>query len=169
MVHNSSLLKMVSSNRGQHLLHRGATETPRHLRKFIKTVTMLLVAGLFCYLPFIITDLWTGWYTLYLKAESPRNLRFAYYMSTVPVFSYCPFNACLFMYRNETVKKYVRGKLRSRGRAKMRSRTECLSMRSVNQLGLFRIIGYESNEVSITPRTTPLLNRAVYVIRQEQK
>ena len=87
-----------------------------YMREFIKTVSILLIAGIVCYLPFLVMDCWTGWYIFGLKTEPPQNVRFCYYLSIVPVFLHSTINASLLLYRNDEVKKVLRRMLRSMNR-----------------------------------------------------
>ena len=87
-----------------------------YMREFIKTVSILLIAGIICYLPFLVMDCWTGWYTFGLKTESPQNVRFCYYLSLVPVFLYSSINASLLLYRSDEVWKVIRRMFRSMNR-----------------------------------------------------
>ena len=79
-----------------------------YMREFIKTISILLIAAVICYLPFLVMDFWTGWYTFGLKSESPQNVRFVYYLSVAPMFFYSTINASLFLYRNDQVKRFIR-------------------------------------------------------------
>ena len=87
-----------------------------YMRKFIKTVSILLIAGIVCYLPFLVMDFWTGWYTFGLKSESPQNVRFFYYLSVAPMFFYSIVNASLFLYRNDQVRAFIRSTLKPKNR-----------------------------------------------------
>ena len=80
----------------------------KYLHEFVKTIAVILVAGMLCFLPFITMDIWTGWYTLVRKIAAPRDLRFVYYLSVVPVFINSSINAVLLLYRNDKALKYVK-------------------------------------------------------------
>ena len=80
----------------------------KYLHEFVKTIAVILVAGMLCFLPFITMDIWTGWYTLVRKIAAPRDVRFVYYLSVIPVFINSSINAVLLLYRNDKALKYVK-------------------------------------------------------------
>ena len=147
-VHKSSVWRILRASRAQGVTDRPNNETPVYLREFIKTITILLVAGIVCYIPFIIMDSWTGWYTFRLKTGAPQEVRFAYYMSIIPVFAYSPVNASLFIYRNTKIRQLFHAKLKSISMVKKRNRVQCLSMKRFNELGFLELMGHKANSDS---------------------
>ena len=170
-VHRNSFKRAFNQETVQECKSRRIKKTPKYLREFIKTVAILLIAGILCYLPYIVMDCWTGWYTFVLKTEAPQAVRFAYYMSVVPVILYSLVNAALLLYRNDKVKQFVQEKLHSISSPKQRHNVECVSMRQHTGLNRVRRMTYLDSDESIasTPKSTPLLNRAVYVVQLHTK
>eukprot|EP00112_Aurelia_sp_Birch-Aquarium-sp1_P001220 Seg1124.2 transcript_id=Seg1124.2/GoldUCD/mRNA.D3Y31 product="hypothetical protein" protein_id=Seg1124.2/GoldUCD/D3Y31 len=102
--HERSVKNLRSAQSSSAKVKRGS----KYLHEFVKTIAVILVAGMLCYLPFITMDIWTGWYTLVRKVAAPRDVRFVYYLSVIPVFINSSINAVLLLYRNEKALKYVK-------------------------------------------------------------
>lgn len=141
---------------------------PKYLREFIKTVAILLVAGIVCYLPFIVMDCWTGWYSLIQKTVAPPAVRFAYYVTVIPVFLHSSVNALLFLYRNEEAKQYVKRRICSQASGSQQPRNDdCLSRRRGLLVNGSRNINpkeFDESSGNAAPKSTPLLDRAIFVV-----
>ena len=139
----------------------------KYLHEFAKTIAVILVAGMLCFLPFITMDIWTGWYTLVRKIAAPRDLRFVYYLSLIPVFINSSINASLLLYRNDQALKYVKKSFTLNSEAASNS-IECIAMKKFGRNGTLTRLrhndptGTHSN--TTTPTGSAMLKRKIYVM-----
>ena len=66
-------------------------------KKFVKTVSLILIILAVTFLPALATDMWTGYYTLIKNTAAPRLPRFLYYLSFTAIYSNGIFNAIMFL------------------------------------------------------------------------
>ena len=86
-----------------------------YLYRFTKTLFLILLSYVICYLPFAFLG-GSFVFLTHLKKSMPSGLRFAYYMSGVSVYTTGIANAAIIFYRNGPVRKFLsdlfyRGKL----------------------------------------------------------
>eukprot|EP00112_Aurelia_sp_Birch-Aquarium-sp1_P018037 Seg4245.1 transcript_id=Seg4245.1/GoldUCD/mRNA.D3Y31 product="hypothetical protein" protein_id=Seg4245.1/GoldUCD/D3Y31 len=141
----------------------------KYLHEFVKTIAVILVAGMLCYLPFITMDIWTGWYTLVRKVAAPRDIRFFYYLSVIPAFINSSINAVLLLYRNEKALKYVKKGFTLSSEAEAASNSiECIAMKKFGRNGtLTRLKNNDptgTHSTTTTPTGSAMLKRKVYVM-----
>ena len=84
----------------------------RYYYDFTKTIALILLSLAICTFPFLITDLWTGYYSFVKRTKAPQTVRYLYYLSFAPGFMHCTINALLLLYRNQAAAKYVKNALR---------------------------------------------------------
>ena len=84
----------------------------RYYYDFTKTIALVLLSLAICTFPFLITDLWTGYYSFVKRTKAPQTVRYLYYLSFAPGFMHCTINALLLLYRNQAAAKYVKNALR---------------------------------------------------------
>ena len=73
---------------------------------FFRTVYFVLIAFAISYLPVILMDTWTGYYTLFKKTAAPNLPRFLYFLAHSTLFFNCAVNAFLFLRRDGEVSKF---------------------------------------------------------------
>ena len=75
---------------------------PRRSRfsKVNRTVLIVIVLLILSYLPATITDMWTGYYTLFLGITAPMLPRFLFYVSFTTIFMNCALNAGVIIYHD---------------------------------------------------------------------
>ena len=81
---------------------------PLYMRSLAITIFLILLALAACYIPFIIMDSWTSWYTFYKSEKAPQKIRFVYYLTYGSVFFTSIANACIVIQRNRDLKLYVK-------------------------------------------------------------
>ena len=102
-----------------------SARAPRYIRKITKTVFLLLSAMTVCYLPFLVVYVCRLIFIL-SKMSIPETFHFLYYLLMLPVFVNTIFNACIIMYRNKELRKYLSDKMSCIATCQLRStkRTE---------------------------------------------
>lgn len=81
---------------------------PKYIKRLAVTISLILLALASCYIPFIIMDAWTSWYTFYQCQQAPQNVRFIYYLTYGSVFFTSILNAVIIIQRNKEMKLYVK-------------------------------------------------------------
>lgn len=159
--HNNSFRREFDANEASQ------GKTPPYVHEFIKTVAILLVAGVLCYLPFIIMDIWTGWYTMVQTTVAPQTVRFVYYLAVIPVLMHSSINSMLFLYRNEKAKQYICKKFcykNSNSMQRHNAEHPFLEHFSVNLIMKDMAPPVNNGSSTTTVKTTPLLSRAAFVL-----
>ena len=75
---------------------------------FFKTVALIMIVFVVCYLPLIVTDALTGYYTLLKRTATPRQLRFLYYLFHSIFFMNSVINAAIFIHRDQNIRLYLK-------------------------------------------------------------
>ena len=84
-----------------------STRSSSYSYEFTKTVLFILVTLVISFLPFLIVDLWTSWFTYVKHRTSPAPVRFFYNVSVTIMPSICFWNALIFIYRSKALKQYL--------------------------------------------------------------
>ena len=81
---------------------RDEKKRPRRSRfsKVNRTVLIVIILLILSYLPATITDMWTGYYTLFLGITAPMLPRFLFYVSFTTIFMNCALNAGVIIYHD---------------------------------------------------------------------
>lgn len=85
---------------------------PKYVKELALTISFVLLALAICYVPFIVMDFWTSWYTFVQSKQAPRKIRFVYYMTYGSVFFTSVANAAIILYRNRDLKALVKATVR---------------------------------------------------------
>ena len=80
---------------------------PLYMKSLAITIFLILMVLAACYVPFIIMDSWTSWYTFYKSEKAPQKVRFVYYLTYGSVFFTSIANACIVIQRNRDLKLYA--------------------------------------------------------------
>ena len=91
--------------------HSGASGRPTYFKKFTKTVILILIAIVLCYLPFVSIDISQGLLEQSLSQSSAQLVRFFYYMTWIFLFSNSTINAAIIIYRNDKLKAFIKKKV----------------------------------------------------------
>ena len=81
---------------------------PGNIKNLAVTISIILLVIACCYVPFIIMDSWTSWYTFYKSAKAPQTIRFTYYLTYGSVFFTSIANACIVICRDRDLKFYIK-------------------------------------------------------------
>ena len=81
---------------------------PTYMKSLAITISLVLLALALCYIPFIIMDSWTSWYTFYRSEKAPKSVRFAYYLTYGSVFFTAIANASVVIYRDRDLRCYMK-------------------------------------------------------------
>ncbi len=81
---------------------------PKYVRSLAVTISLILIALAICYIPFLIMDLWTSFYTFIKEEHSPRNVRFVYFLSYAFVFLTSVANGGIILHRNRDIREFVK-------------------------------------------------------------
>ncbi len=95
---------------------QGLSKSRNSVPTFFKTVFLILIGLAACYIPLLIMDLWTGFYTLIEDKAAPQWPRFLYYLMHAPFFVNSSLNAAIYVYRNKDCKDYLKGLLLRKGK-----------------------------------------------------
>ena len=85
---------------------------PKYVKELALTISFVLLAVAIGYVPFIVMDCWTSWYTFVKSKTAPQNVRFVYYMTYGSVFFTSVANAAIILYRNRDLKALVKATVR---------------------------------------------------------
>ena len=81
---------------------------PTYMRSLAITISLVVLALALCYIPFIIMDSWTSWYTFYRSEKAPESIRFVYYLTYGSVFFTSIANASVVIYRDRDLRFYMK-------------------------------------------------------------
>ena len=84
---------------------------PIYLKRLAVTISLILLALASCYIPFIIMDSWTSWYTFYKSEKAPQNVRFVYFLTYASVFFTSIANAIIVIHRNRDLKLFIKSNI----------------------------------------------------------
>ena len=90
------------------LVHAKAIK--RNYSSFLKTVSMVLIVNVLSYIPILIADCWTGYYT-FRNIYAPRIIRFIYYIVHFTLFLNSSLNTAIFLFRDVDSRAFLREKL----------------------------------------------------------
>ena len=82
----------------------------RKYRSCLKTVSLVLIANAVSYVPVLVADCWTGYYT-FRDVYAPQMVRFSYYLVHFTLFLNCSLNTAIFLYRDGVSRAFLRRKL----------------------------------------------------------
>ena len=82
--------------------------TPKYVKETAITIALILLVLAVCYIPFLVMDIWTSWYTFLQSRQAPKNIRFAYYLTYGSVFFVSIGNAVVIIYRNRDLKLFCK-------------------------------------------------------------
>ncbi len=114
-VHVASTLILIENPAERR--HDSTTSTtnsshPLYYNELAKTMYYILTSFAVCSIPYLITDFYTGYYSIVLKLNAPQTLRYLYYMSLWPLSLNTINNALILLYRNKKAAKYIKDSLR---------------------------------------------------------
>ena len=89
----------------------GINPRPTYFKKFTKTVILILIAIVLCYLPYVTIDISQGLLEQSLSQSSAQLVRFFYYMTWMFLFSNSTINAAIIIYRNDKLKAFIKEKI----------------------------------------------------------
>lgn len=75
-------------------------------RATLRTVITLLIIYTVCYVPCLLTDFWTSYYSYVKKSAAPSSLRFTYYLSFTLVYLNAAINAVVLLRANKKALSY---------------------------------------------------------------
>lgn len=84
-----------------------------YFKDFTKTIAIILIIFAICFMPYLIMDFVTGWYSFAKKTASPQMIRFMYYISFTPGYFFSAINATILLYRNKKATVYIKQRLTS--------------------------------------------------------
>ncbi len=88
-----------------------STNQPTYFHELAKTMYYILISFAVCSIPYLITDFYTGYYSIVLKENAPQTLRYLYYMSYWPMSLNGINNALILLYRNKKAAKFIKDSL----------------------------------------------------------
>lgn len=101
----------MASNHTSVLGHASSAHTlpmKRNYDTFSRTLFLVLVAFIISYIPVILTDCWTGYYT-FKKMQVPNTARFCFYLSFSTLYLFSTLNTAIFLRRDKAAMSILAG------------------------------------------------------------
>jgi len=99
--------RKMTSNRRKALETSHFETVERKYRSCLKTVSLVLIANAISYIPVLVADCWTGYYT-FRDVYAPQMVRFCYYLLHFTLFLNSSINTVIFLYRDGVSRAFLR-------------------------------------------------------------